>query len=303
MLPFLRIGGSERTETRGDFVGCPRQIGTDHLPAIAAIRGLEKRVRGKIQRVWIERRKNYRQSSIVTVFAAANRLRRNVRHFADVLLGSRKPRAVNNVGVERIDGDVPVLEDSNGVPLAKADFSVIAPAHCSRRAAFLLRAVNPVRKPVVRGDMIELRCRLIVPTAPRRAPVYADDCALIGTERDDLRILGADPDALVIVAARRALETNKRFPAVAGFPRRGIRNVKYVRIVRRHRDAQRAGTAPADSPVAVHPLPALAAVARRSPHGAKRNAGPRVPDFAPLHPGYQPTLALPRRPGGPVSGW
>src|SRR5713101_4641533 len=178
MLPFLRIGGSERTEIRGDFVGCPRQIGTDHLPAIAAIRGLKKYVRGEVQRVGIERRKNYRQSSIVAVFAAANRLRRNVRHFADVLLGSRKPRAVNNVGVERIDGNVSVLEDSNGMPLAKADFSVIAAAYCSGGAAFLLRAVNPIRKPVVRCDVVELRGRLIVPAAPRRAPVHADDRAL-----------------------------------------------------------------------------------------------------------------------------
>ncbi len=62
--------------------------------------------------------------------------------------------------------------------------------------------------------MIELGGWLIVPTAPRCAAVHADDRALIGAERDNLRIFRADPDALVVVAAGRAFEPHKCFSAV-----------------------------------------------------------------------------------------
>jgi len=53
--------------------------------------------------------------------------------------------------------------------------------------------------------VVKLRGWLIVPSAPSFAAVDADHRALIGAERDNLRIFRADPDALVIVAAGRAL--------------------------------------------------------------------------------------------------
>src|SRR5207302_10987435 len=100
------------------------------------------------------------------------------------------------------------------MPTAQRDFAIIASGLRNGGAAFLLRTVNPVGKTTVGSDVIELGGWLIVPTAPRRAAVHADDRALVGAERDDLRIFRADPEALVIVAARRAFKRHKCFSTV-----------------------------------------------------------------------------------------
>src|SRR6266568_2073843 len=232
MLSFFRIARGENAETRGNFVGFAREIVTDDLPTVSRIVRFEKLVGGEVQRVRLERRKNNRQRARVTIFAAANRLRRNLRVLTDVLLRSREPVAIKNVRIERIDGDVSILENPDQMPIAKSNFAVIAAALRRHGAALLLRAVNPVRKAIVGGDVIELRGWLIVPTAPRRAAVHADDRALIGAERDNLRMFRADPDALIVVSAGRAFESYKCFSSVRGLPRRGVRNVDDFRIVR-----------------------------------------------------------------------
>src|SRR5712692_7046443 len=255
MLSFFRIARGENAEVRGSFVRFAREIGTDDLPTVARVGRFEKLVGCEIKRVRFERRKNDRQRARITILASANRLRRNFRVFADILLRAREPVAVKNVRIERVDGDVAVLEDADEMPIAKCNFAIIAAAQRGNGAAFLLRAVNPVRRTVVGGNVIELGGWLIVPTAPRRAAVHADDRALIGAERDNLRIFRADPNALVIVAAGRALETNKSFSSVRGFPRRGVRDVNDVRIVRRDGDAHRPRTATTDAAVAVYKLP------------------------------------------------
>src|SRR5712675_760900 len=75
-------------------------------------------------------------------------------------------------------------------------------------------------------------------------------------------MLAADPNALVVVAARCASETNKRLPRVARFPCGGICDVDHVRIVRRDRDSHCAGTAPADTAIAVDQAPGFSRVVR-----------------------------------------
>src|SRR5258706_16305248 len=102
------------------------------------------------------------------------------------------------------------------MPVAKNNLPIIAAAMGRHGAAFLLRAVNPVRKTIVSRDVIELRRWLVVPTAPRLAAVHADDHSLIGAERDNLRMFRADPDALIIVTAGGAFETYKCFSSVRG---------------------------------------------------------------------------------------
>src|SRR6266702_7236434 len=275
MLSFFRIARGENAETRGNFVGFAREIVTDDLPTVSRISRFEKLVGGEVQRVRLERRKNNRKRARIAILATANRLRRNLRVLADILLRAREPVAIKNVGIERIDGDISVLENPDQMPIAKSYFAVIAAALRRHGAALLLRAVNPVRKAIVGGDVIELRRWLVVPTAPRRAAIHANDRALIGAERDNMRIFRADPDALVIVAAGRAFESRKSFSAVRGFPRRRIRNVNHVRIVRRDRDAHRARAAAADAPVAVYLFPGLACIVRaidsRALGGLRRN--------------------------------
>src|SRR5712664_2054568 len=260
VLAFLRIARGENAEVRGSFIGFAREIGTDDLPTVSRVGRLEKHVGREIKRVRFERRKNHRQRARITILAAANRLRRNFGVLADVLLRAREPVAIKNVRIERVDGDVSVFKDAGQAPIAKCNFAVIAAALRGNGAAFLLRAVNPIRKAIVGGDVIELGGWLIVPTAPRRAAVHADDRALIGAERDDLRIFRADPDALVIVAAWRALEAHKSFSAVRRFPCRGVRYINDFRIVRRNGDAHRARAAAADAVVAVRQLPGFSGV-------------------------------------------
>ena len=70
----------------------------------------------------------------------------------------------------------------------------------------------------------------------------------------------ADPNALVIVAAGSAFESDKCLSAVGGFPRRGVRDVKPIRIVRRDSDAHSARAAAADAAVGVYQLPRFAGI-------------------------------------------
>src|ERR1019366_10085818 len=93
---------------------------------------------------------------------------------------ARELPAVDDVGVERVRRDVPVLLRADGVPVAEADRTAVAPARNRDRAALLLAAVDPIRKVVVRGDVVELRRRLVVPAAPRRARIHGDRRALLG---------------------------------------------------------------------------------------------------------------------------
>src|SRR5260370_11215010 len=258
MLSFFWIARGENAEVRGNLVRFAREIVTDDLPTVSRIGRFEKLVGGEVQRVRLERRKNYRKRARVMIFAAANRFRRDLPVLADVLLRSREPVGIKNVRIEWIDGDVAILENPDQMPIAKSDFAVIAAALRGHGAALLLRAVNPVRKTIVGGDVIELRRWLVVPTAPRLAAVHADDRALIGAERDNLRMFHANPDALIIVAAGGSFETYKCFSSVRGLPRRGVRNVNDFRIVRSDGNAHRARTAAADAAVAIDLLPRLA---------------------------------------------
>src|SRR6266436_4795009 len=73
-------------------------------------------------------------------------------------------------------------------------------------------------------------------------------------------MLAADPNALVVVAARGASEARKRFPGVAGFPGGGVRDVDYVRIVGGDGNAHRAGTAATDAAIAVDEVPRFSSV-------------------------------------------
>ena len=71
---------------------------------------------------------------------------------------------------------------------------------------FLLPAAHAVGKRVVGAHVVELRRRLVVPGAPGVAAVDGDDRALVAGEQHDRRVVGVDPDAVVVVAARRAAE-------------------------------------------------------------------------------------------------
>src|SRR5439155_24276256 len=102
--------------------------------------------------------------------------------------------------------DIPVLLRADGTPLPERDLAVVAAAHDPGGSALLLAAVHAVRELVVGADVVELRRRLVVPRAPRRAPVHRDEGALIAGEQDDVGIVRVDPQTVVVVAPRRTAE-------------------------------------------------------------------------------------------------
>ena len=176
------------------------------------------------------------------------------------MIRARQPRAVNNVSVERIDRDVAIFKHANRMPFAKADLAIIAAAQCPGRTAFLLRAVHPIREAIVGGHVIKLGSWLVVPRAPRGAAIDADNRALISSQRNDLRIFFADPPTLVVVAARSALEAHKSFPAIRGFPRRGIGHINDIWIIGSYRNSHGARPTPADAVIRTYLRPGLPAI-------------------------------------------
>ena len=129
-----------------------------------------------------------------------------------------------------------------------------------RGAAVLLRAVDPVREPVVGGDVVELRGRLVVPGAPGLPAVHADDGALVGAEDHAARIGRIDPQLVVIVAARRALQRQERLSRVGRPVQRHVAGIDRVRILRIHRHAAEVPAALPDPPVRARARPGRAAV-------------------------------------------
>ena len=75
----------------------------------------------------------------------------------------RQFTAYDDVRIERIGDYVAVFLGRDRLPVAKRDLAIVAATGDSDRTAFLLTAIKPVRKCVVRADMIQLRRRLIIP--------------------------------------------------------------------------------------------------------------------------------------------
>src|SRR6266481_215029 len=100
------------------------------------------------------------------------------------------------------------------------------------RAAILLRAGNPVRKTIVGGDMIDLRGGLVVPGTPRDGAIHRNDSALIAAEDHALRIVRINPELMIIVATRRALDRGPGPTQVCRSIDRSVGNVNQVGIFR-----------------------------------------------------------------------
>src|SRR3954469_21954946 len=129
---------------------------------------------------------------------------------------SIRAAAINDVGIGRIGRNVAALTRAGRMPIAKSDSAIIAAAENKDAAAILLRAINVVREIIVHGHVVELRGRLVVPTAPCVARVHADACTLITAKNHSLRIAWVDPHGVIIIAAGRAFDGDKRFSGIGG---------------------------------------------------------------------------------------
>ena len=112
------------------------------------------------------------------------------------------PGAVDDVRVERIGGDVAVLDGPDGVPVVLGDLAVVAAAGDAHRAAFLLTGAHAIGKGRCDADVKQLRGRLVEPGAPALPAVQGHDRALVAHQRDDAGVFRADPQALVVIPAR-----------------------------------------------------------------------------------------------------
>jgi hypothetical protein len=135
------------------------------------------------------------------------------------------------LGLKRVRGDIAILLDADGVPFAEGDLAIVAAAANGGRAALLLAAVDPVGELVIGADVIELGRRLIVPAAPRLAAIDADRGPLVAGQKKDLRMVGIDPDRVVIVAAGSTFDRGESLATVRGTVHRGIGNIDNILIL------------------------------------------------------------------------
>src|ERR1019366_235406 len=142
----------------------------------------------------------------------------------------------------------------------EGDFAVVAAAGRSHRAALLLSAVNPIREAIVGDHVKELRGRLVVPRVPGLASIHADGGALVGRQQDDARVVGVDPNGVIVVAAGRAFDGRETRAAVYRPVSGSVGDVDHVLVFRIDAHAGEIGAAPPDALFVVDALPVGAGV-------------------------------------------
>src|SRR5437763_2345291 len=98
-------------------------------------------------------------------------------------------------------------------------------------AAVLLRASEPVRKAMVGSNVIKLRSRLVVPGAPGCCAVDAHDRALVTGDNHSLWIVRIDPELVIVVTTRRALDGCPLFTGIGRTIDRRVHHINDVRVL------------------------------------------------------------------------
>src|SRR5208282_5960779 len=91
---------------------------------------------------------------------------------------------------------------ADSVPIAGENCAVVAARADADGRVVLLRAVDAVLKIVVGGDVVELRGGLVVLRGPVFAAVDADGGAAVVAVDHAIRVVGIDPES-VMIAVRR----------------------------------------------------------------------------------------------------
>src|SRR5205823_6634288 len=129
-------------------------------------------------------------------------------------------------------------------------------------ARILLRTVDPVRIPIVSGDVIELAGRLVVPAAPGLSAVQGDQRPLVDPEDSSIGILRIDPQGMEVVPRRIALQWNEMGAAVVGAQLNRILHPDLVAVLRVRGDLAEIPAAVGDALVASDLAPCRTAVFR-----------------------------------------
>ena len=136
---------------------------------------------------------------------------------------------VNNVGIIRLDSDVPALPRARRVAVSPRDRAFLRRARHRNARVVLLRAVNAVRQLIVHVQMVILPRQLIVDRAPRVAAVKADTGAAVVSVDHPLRVRRIDPQIMIVPVRGRNI-----FPilaAVNALPHLQIIDVDCVRVL------------------------------------------------------------------------
>src|SRR6202167_2631842 len=139
--------------------------------------------------------------------------------------------AVNNVRIEGIGCDVSVFDHADGMPVAEVDGAVVATTGDADRTALLLAAADAIGECRSDRDVINLRGGLVVPGAPGGSAVDGDESALVAHEKNNVGVVGIDPEILIVVAAGRAAKSEPGFAAVGGLHGHCARAIHYVCIL------------------------------------------------------------------------
>ncbi len=215
-----------------------RQVRADLLPRASAVAGAKDKLVAVIERL-IGRREHLRQRPgfALRIARIGRRQRAAERgHDVQVLVAALCASAEEEVAVLRIRHDGHALaREARRVPVTKVQQTIMRPGRRRYAARVLLRTVKRVRKAIVRGDVVDLRRRLVVPRAPALASVDAHHRTLVAAQHHAVAVVRVHPHLVVVVAARRALDRKERLARVVAFEGAGIDHVQLVRVLRVYR--------------------------------------------------------------------
>ncbi len=168
--------------------------------------------------------------------------------------------AVNNVRIARIGDHEPRLTAAGGIPVARPDHALVVETRDGKIGIVLLRAVNVVRKAVIRRDVVELAGGLIVLGRPGVAAVERNARAAIVGVDQTVGIIGIDPKRMMI-AMRRGHQI-ECLAAIDGAQHAGIERVHRIDGVGIGINLREVPGALAHAPVIADPAPLRSAIVR-----------------------------------------
>src|SRR5579871_184682 len=191
----------------------------------AAVHSLENVLRSEKKSLRFARRRHQHWTPRSAVFSLIDRQiprirwpRRNVLTESDVAIEaghrSKGSAHINDVWIAAIEGHVSGFTGAGGKPMTWSNLPRICPAGNGRAPTVLLGSVNHIRKLVVGDHVVHLRSWLVIPGAPGCPAIQADRGPLIGSQHHAGRILGINPELVVVVSAGSPTHDSDRVSAV-----------------------------------------------------------------------------------------